>query len=43
MVETVRVLDHAYGLADDENAAAIERTLQAGDARWKMNRRSSQR
>ena len=29
MVETAWVLDRAYGLADDEIAAAIERTLQA--------------
>ena len=29
MVETVWVLDRAYGLADDEIAAAVERTLQA--------------
>ena len=29
MVETVWVLDRAYGLADQEIAAAIERTLQA--------------
>ena len=29
MVETVWVLDRAYGLADDEIAAAIERILQA--------------
>ena len=29
MVETVWVLDRAYGLADHEIAAAIERTLQA--------------
>jgi predicted nucleic-acid-binding protein len=29
MVETVWVLDRAYGLADDEIAAAIERMLQA--------------
>jgi predicted nucleic-acid-binding protein len=29
MVETAWVLDRAYGLADDEVAAAIERTLQA--------------
>jgi len=28
MVETVGVLDHAYGLGIDEIAAAIERTLQ---------------
>jgi predicted nucleic-acid-binding protein len=29
MVETVWILDRAYGLADHEIAAAIERTLQA--------------
>jgi predicted nucleic-acid-binding protein len=29
MVETVWVLDRAYGLADDEIAAALERILQA--------------
>ena len=29
MVETVWVLDRAYGLADDEIAAALERMLQA--------------
>jgi predicted nucleic-acid-binding protein len=29
MVETVWVLDRAYGLRDEEIAAAIERTLQA--------------
>ena len=29
MVETAWVLDRAYGLADDEIATAIERTLQA--------------
>jgi predicted nucleic-acid-binding protein len=29
MVETVWVLDRAYGLADDEIAGAVERTLQA--------------
>jgi predicted nucleic-acid-binding protein len=29
IVETAWVLDRAYGLADDEIAAAIERTLQA--------------
>ena len=29
MAETAWVLDRAYGLADDEIAAAIERTLQA--------------
>ncbi len=29
MVETVWVLDRAYGLADDEIVAALERTLQA--------------
>ena len=29
MVETAWVLDRAYGLAADEIAAAIERTLQA--------------
>ena len=29
MVETVWVLDRAYGLADHEIAVAIERTLQA--------------
>lgn len=29
MVETAWVLDRAYGLANDEIAAAIERTLQA--------------
>lgn len=29
MVETVWVLDRAYGLADHEIAAAVERTLQA--------------
>jgi predicted nucleic-acid-binding protein len=29
MVETVWVLDRAYGLADDEIVAAVERTLQA--------------
>ena len=29
MVETAWILDRAYGLADDEIAAAIERTLQA--------------
>ena len=29
MVETVWVLDRAYGIADDEIAAAIERVLQA--------------
>jgi predicted nucleic-acid-binding protein len=29
MVETAWVLDRAYGLADDEVAAALERTLQA--------------
>ena len=29
MVETAWVLDRAYGLTDDEIAAAIERTLQA--------------
>jgi predicted nucleic-acid-binding protein len=30
MVETVWVLERAYGLADDEVAAALERMLQAG-------------
>ena len=29
LVETVWVLDRAYGLADDEIAAALERMLQA--------------
>ena len=29
MFETVWVLDHAYGLADDEIARALERMLQA--------------
>jgi predicted nucleic-acid-binding protein len=29
MLETVSVLDRAYGLSDDEISAAIERTLQA--------------
>jgi predicted nucleic-acid-binding protein len=29
MIETVWVLERAYGLADDDIAAAIERTLQA--------------